>query len=76
MALVCKHHFYQIIYNVLYFFLPARMRFFSEMKPSRIGGITLPFTDAGNDAQVTNFNCRKYVFVFNAIRETKILSKI
>ena len=51
------------------------MRSFVKIKPSRIGDITLSFTDMGKSCPV-----REFVYVvnvsFNAIREYKILAKI
>ena len=50
------------------------MRSFVKIKPSRIGDITLSFTDIGKSCPVRDF----YVAngSFSAIRENKILAKI
>ena len=50
------------------------MQSFMKIKPSRNDDITLSFTDVVNHALIANFERGKYVF--NAIREYKILAKI
>ena len=50
------------------------MRSFVKIKSSRNGEITLSFTDEGKSCHTREFlRCE---FVFNAIRENKIIAKI
>ena len=50
------------------------MRSFVKIKLSRIGDITLPFTDIGKSCPVRDFYVANVSF--NIIRENKILAKI